>query len=114
MRFLSALMPREARFFALFNQHAELIVAGGRATVELVRDPDTLDTFTDEECAWLLKGQISHRLFELGLMCRSDDRADPVVMLSPPLIAGDQEFDLIESVLRTVLTEAWEQVEARG
>ncbi len=38
MRFLSALMPREARFFALFNQHAELIVAGGRATVELVRD----------------------------------------------------------------------------
>jgi predicted phosphate transport protein (TIGR00153 family) len=38
MRFLSALMPREARFFALFNQHAELIVAGGRATVDLVRD----------------------------------------------------------------------------
>jgi predicted phosphate transport protein (TIGR00153 family) len=38
MRFLSALMPREARFFALFDQHAELIVAGGRATVELVRD----------------------------------------------------------------------------
>ena len=38
MRFLSALMPREARFFALFNHHAELIVAGGRATVELVRD----------------------------------------------------------------------------
>jgi predicted phosphate transport protein (TIGR00153 family) len=37
MRFLSALMPREARFFALFNQHAELIVAGGRATLELVR-----------------------------------------------------------------------------
>ena len=38
MRFLSALMPREARFFALFNQHAELIVAGGRATVDLVRE----------------------------------------------------------------------------
>jgi hypothetical protein len=38
MRFLSALMPREARFFALFNRHAELIVEGGRATTELVRD----------------------------------------------------------------------------
>ncbi len=38
MRFLSALMPREARFFKLFNQHAELIVAGGKATVDLVRD----------------------------------------------------------------------------
>ena len=38
MRFLSALMPRETRFFALFNRHAELIVQGGRATGELVRD----------------------------------------------------------------------------
>jgi hypothetical protein len=37
MRFLSALMPREARFFKLFVQHAELVAAGGRATVELVR-----------------------------------------------------------------------------
>ena len=38
MRFLSALMPREARFFTLFNQHADLIAAGGRAAAELVRD----------------------------------------------------------------------------
>ncbi len=38
MRFLSALMPREARFFALFNQHADLIAAGGRAAADLVRD----------------------------------------------------------------------------
>ncbi len=38
MRFLSALMPREARFFALFNDHAELIVQGGNAILELVRD----------------------------------------------------------------------------
>jgi hypothetical protein len=37
MRFLSALMPREARFFTLFNQHAELIAAGGRATLDLTR-----------------------------------------------------------------------------
>ena len=37
MRFLSALMPREARFFALFNQHADLVQAGGTATLELVR-----------------------------------------------------------------------------
>ena len=37
MRFLSALMPREARFFTLFNQHAELIAAGGRATLDLAR-----------------------------------------------------------------------------
>jgi len=40
MRFLSALMPREARFFALFNRHAEFIVQGGHAVAELVRDYD--------------------------------------------------------------------------
>jgi predicted phosphate transport protein (TIGR00153 family) len=38
MRFLSALMPREARFFALFNRHAEFIAEGGRTMCELVRD----------------------------------------------------------------------------
>jgi uncharacterized protein len=40
MRFLSALMPREARFFTLFNQHADLIAAGGRAAADLVRGYD--------------------------------------------------------------------------
>jgi predicted phosphate transport protein (TIGR00153 family) len=38
MRFLSALMPREARFFVLFNQHAELVATGGRTAAELVRN----------------------------------------------------------------------------
>ena len=38
MRFLSALMPREARFFALFNRHADFVAEGGRAMAELVRD----------------------------------------------------------------------------
>ena len=30
MGFFSALMPRETRFFALFNRHAEYVVQGGR------------------------------------------------------------------------------------
>jgi predicted phosphate transport protein (TIGR00153 family) len=38
MRFLSALMPRETRFFALFDRHAQFIATGGRAAAELVRD----------------------------------------------------------------------------
>jgi hypothetical protein len=37
MKLFSALMPRETRFFALFNRHAELVVQGGDAIVELVR-----------------------------------------------------------------------------
>lgn len=37
MRFLSALMPREARFFELFDRHGALIVEGADSVVELVR-----------------------------------------------------------------------------
>ena len=38
MRFFSALMPRETRFFALFNRHAAFVAEGGRAVAEMVRD----------------------------------------------------------------------------
>jgi adenosylmethionine-8-amino-7-oxononanoate aminotransferase len=78
--------------------------------VELVRDQATRDTFTPDECDWLLKGVISRRLFEAGLICRADDRGDPVVQISPPLIAGEAEFDEIVSILETCLGEAWERV----
>jgi hypothetical protein len=37
MRFLSALMPRETRFFDLFDRHGALIVQGSKAVVELVQ-----------------------------------------------------------------------------
>ena len=45
-------------------------------------------------------------LYRRGLICRADDRGDPVVQLSPPLIAGPEHFEEIESVLRPVLEEA--------
>jgi adenosylmethionine-8-amino-7-oxononanoate aminotransferase len=75
--------------------------------VELVKDKDTRESFNDEECETLLRGFLSPRLFERGLICRSDDRGDPVVQISPPLIAGQQEFDQIVSILGDVLAEAW-------
>jgi adenosylmethionine-8-amino-7-oxononanoate aminotransferase len=62
--------------------------------------------FTADEADWLLRGYLSPRLFEAGLICRADDRAEPVITLSPPLIAGDEEFAFIESTLRRVLTDA--------
>src|SRR6476619_5095755 len=37
MRFFSARMPRETRFFALFDRHGALIAEGGHAMVELVQ-----------------------------------------------------------------------------
>ena len=55
--------------------------------LELVRTGDARE-LQDEECDELLRGFVSPRLFERGLICRADDRGDPVVQLSPPLVAG--------------------------
>ncbi|MDQ1424762.1 MAG: hypothetical protein QOD72_2260, partial [Acidimicrobiaceae bacterium] len=56
--------------------------------IELVRDQATRATFDAAECDWLLRDVLSPRLFELGLICRADDRAEPVIVLAPPLVAG--------------------------
>jgi len=75
--------------------------------VELVKDKDTRESFNHEECESLLRGFLSPALFERGLICRADDRGDPVIQISPPLVAGQQEFDQIVSILGDVLAEAW-------
>jgi adenosylmethionine-8-amino-7-oxononanoate aminotransferase len=75
--------------------------------IELVKDKATKETFSDTECERLLHGYLSPALFEAGLYCRADDRGDPVIQVAPPLISGQAEFDTIESILRSVLTEAW-------
>ena len=82
--------------------------------IELVKDKETRESFNDEECETLLRGFLSPALFERGLICRADDRGDPVIQLSPPLIAGPAEFEEIESVLRPVLTEAAERMHVGG
>ncbi len=78
--------------------------------IELVKDQDSDAQWTDEESETLLRGYLSGELFERGLICRADDRGDPVIQLSPPLIAGQAQFDEIESILRPVLTEAGERM----
>jgi adenosylmethionine-8-amino-7-oxononanoate aminotransferase len=85
--------------------------AGYFQAIELVKDKDTKETFTHEEAEELLRGFLSRELYGRGLICRTDDRGDPIVQLSPPLIAGDEQFDEIEAVLRPVLSEASERVE---
>ena len=75
--------------------------------IELVKDKATKETFSADESERVLRGFLSHALFEAGLYCRADDRGDPVVQVAPPLICGQAEFDEIESILRSVLTEAW-------
>jgi adenosylmethionine-8-amino-7-oxononanoate aminotransferase len=78
--------------------------------IELVKDKATRETFDDDESERLLRGFLSKALFEAGLYCRADDRGDPVVQLAPPLIIGQPEFDEIEQILRSVLTEAWSRL----
>jgi adenosylmethionine-8-amino-7-oxononanoate aminotransferase len=73
--------------------------------IELVKDKATKETFTDEESEHLLRGYLSNALFDAGLYCRADDRGDPVIQLAPPLTIGQPEFDAIEQILRSVLTE---------
>ena len=78
--------------------------------IEMVKDKATRETFDDDESERLLRGFLSKALFDAGLYCRADDRGDPVIQLAPPLIVGQQEFDDIEGILRSVLTEAWNRL----
>ena len=78
--------------------------------IELVKDKETKETFDDDEADRLLRGFLSGALYEAGLICRADDRGDPVVQLAPPLTCGEEHFEFMTSTLRTVLTEAWKQI----
>jgi adenosylmethionine-8-amino-7-oxononanoate aminotransferase len=102
----------EADFRATLEQLLELPIVGDiRGTgffyaLELVKDKDTRTTFSEHECDRLLRGFLSPRLFERGLLCRADDRGEPVVQISPPLVARQEQFDEIVEILGGVLDEA--------
>jgi adenosylmethionine-8-amino-7-oxononanoate aminotransferase len=103
----------EAEFRAALETLLELpIVAEVRGMgyfygVELTRDGKDLD---DAEREWLVRTFLTRRLLECGLHCRADDRGDPVIQLSPPLIAGPEEFEQIRAILHQVLQEAWKEL----
>ena len=78
--------------------------------IELVKDKATRETFSDDESERLLRGFLSQALFDAGLVCRADDRGDPVIQLAPPLTCGPEHFTEMEQILRGVLTEAWKQI----
>ncbi len=85
--------------------------AGYFHAIELVKDKGTKETFDHEESEELLRGFLSGELYRRGLICRTDDRGDPIVQLSPPLIAGPEQFEEIEAILRPVLSEASARME---
>jgi adenosylmethionine-8-amino-7-oxononanoate aminotransferase len=111
-RILEHVRENEEAFRSTLAQLLELPIVGDlRGTgffyaIELVKDKDARETFTAEESERLLRGFLSNALFEHGLICRADDRGDPVVQISPPLVATQAEFDEIVRILGDVLEEA--------
>src|SRR6202142_2343661 len=84
----------EGTFRATLESLRDLPIVGGVRgagyfhAIELVKDKDTKETFDAEESEELLRGFLSGALYNHGLICRTDDRGDPIIQLSPPLIAG--------------------------
>ncbi len=110
----------EGTFRTMLESLKELPIVGDvRGTgyfmsIELVKDKTTKESFTDEEAETLLRGFLSTELYRRGLICRADDRGDPVIQLSPPLIAQPEHFEEIIGILRPLLTEAGERMHVQG
>ena len=111
-------LENEDAFRSTLGQLLELPIVGDLRgagyfyALELVKDKETRAGFSDEESESLLRGFLSAKLFERGLICRADDRGDPVVQISPPLVAGQAEFDEMVGILGDVLAEAGGKVHA--
>ncbi len=74
--------------------------------IELVKDQSTKETWAGDDAERLLRGFVSPEMFRRGLICRSDDRGDPVVQLAPPLISTRRDIDFVVDVLGEVFTGA--------
>ncbi len=111
-RIIEGVRENEAAFRSTLEQLLDLPIVGDVRgcgyfyAIELVKDKETRETFDDEECETLLRGFLSGKLFERGLICRADDRGDPVIQISPPLVARQEQFDEIAGILGDVLAEA--------
>jgi adenosylmethionine-8-amino-7-oxononanoate aminotransferase len=85
--------------------------AGHFFALEMVKDRDTKQTFEGDEADWLLRRVLSARLFENGLLCRLDDRGDPVIQISPPLVADQKLLGRIVDILGDAVEYAWGEVQ---
>jgi adenosylmethionine-8-amino-7-oxononanoate aminotransferase len=105
---------KEAEFRAMLDGLRDIPIvgdvrgAGFFQAIELVKDKVTKETFDEAESEQLLRGFLTGAFFHHGLICRADDRGDPVVTLAPPLICDSEQFEEMERILRVVLTAASE------
>jgi adenosylmethionine-8-amino-7-oxononanoate aminotransferase len=109
-------LRKEGEFRAMLESLRDIPIvgdvrgAGYFQAIELVKDREAKPKFTAEESEDLLRGYLSGELYRRGLICRADDRGDPVIQLAPPLICDTEQFEEMESVLRPVLEGAWERI----
>jgi adenosylmethionine-8-amino-7-oxononanoate aminotransferase len=78
--------------------------------LELVKNRATKESFSDDEASWLLRDYLSDQLIDHGLLCRTDDRGDPVIILAPPLTSTVEDIAFMTDVLHTVLDRAWKKL----
>jgi len=72
-----------------------------------VKDRDTKEMFSDQEANWLLRDELSGHMDRLGLLCRLDDRGEPVIQLSPPLVADAAMIDRIITIVGEAVEKSW-------
>ncbi len=81
--------------------------------IELVRDQATKAPFEGPAAEWLLKDVLSEELWSRGLICRLDDRAEPIVQLAPPLVADRAAIEEIAATVRAALEVAATRMDER-
>ena len=68
----------------------------------------------DEEYQKYFKGVLSRKLLEGGLICRFDDKEDPVIQFSPALVADRETISKIAEITDGALTELERELGYRG
>ena len=63
--------------------------------VELVKDRHTRETLAEEKLMVWLSDQLKQR----GLICRADDRLEPVIQLAPPLNITQEDADRVVAIV---------------
>jgi adenosylmethionine-8-amino-7-oxononanoate aminotransferase len=105
-------MEKEPEFRGMLESLRDIPIVGDVRgvgffqSIEMVKDRETKETFTEDECKWLLRDYLDVELYERALICRADDRGEPVIQLAPTLICDTEQFEEIHDVLRPVLEEA--------
>ena len=68
----------------------------------------------EDEYQKYFKGVVSRKLLEGGLICRFDDKDDPVIQYSPALVSDREILSRIAEITDGALTELEKELGYRG